>query len=29
MRYQRAYEASIRVIQTADEMLAELLTLKR
>lgn len=29
MRYQRAYEASVRVIQVADEMFGELLRLKR
>ncbi len=29
MEFQRAYQASLRVVQTADEMLAELLQLKR
>lgn len=29
MRYQRAYQASLRIIQTADEMLSELLNLGR
>lgn len=29
MRYQRAYQASLRVIETADQMLAELLSMRR
>ncbi|MEM7192984.1 MAG: flagellar basal body rod C-terminal domain-containing protein, partial [Pseudomonadota bacterium] len=29
MRFQRAYQASLQVIQTADEMLGSLMTLKR
>ena len=29
LEFQRAYQASLRVVQTADEMLAELLQLKR
>jgi flagellar hook-associated protein FlgK len=28
-QYQRAYEASLKVVQTADEMLQELLQMKR
>ncbi|MBN8613620.1 MAG: flagellar hook-associated protein FlgK, partial [Deltaproteobacteria bacterium] len=28
-QYQRAYEASLKVVQTADEMLQELLSMKR
>jgi flagellar hook-associated protein 1 FlgK len=29
MRYQQAYEASARVIRTAEEMLKDLLSIKR
>ena len=29
MKFQRAYEASLRVVQTADQMLAELMQIKR
>ena len=29
MRYQRAFQASVRVVQTADEMLAEVISMKR
>ena len=29
MQFQRGYQASLKIIQTADEMLAELMTLKR
>jgi flagellar hook protein FlgE len=29
MAYQRSYQASLKVVQTADEMLGELMNLRR
>ena len=29
VRYQRGYQAALKIVQTADEMLGELMNLKR